>query len=170
MRVLVLVIAISVSGLMFSAFTPKNDLVVTSKSFGHNSMMPMKFSCEGENISPELSVHNIPSKTKSLAMIMHDPDAPMKGGFTHWVVWNLDVQPSIPENFQGAQQGVNSAHKNGYIGMCPPSGTHHYHFMVYALDRKLDISTSTDKAGLEKAIKGHVLAKGLLTGLYKKVK
>lgn len=162
--VLVLLCAIAVY-----SFAPKDDLTITSKSFKHNEMMPTKFSCEGENISPQLKVTGIPKEAKSLALIMHDPDAPIEGGFTHWVMWNIGTDGLIPEDFQGAKQGLNRAGEQGYIGMCPPSGTHHYHFNVYALDAKLGIDGATDKAGLEKAMQGHILAEGLLTGLYKKV-
>jgi len=93
---------------------------------------------------------------------------PLEGGFTHWVVWNINVG-DIPEGFKGADQGMNGAKQHGYKGMCPPTGTHHYHFMVYALDTKLDIDKNTDKAGLEKSIQGHILSQGELVGLYKKV-
>jgi Raf kinase inhibitor-like YbhB/YbcL family protein len=153
-----------------SASSQAKSLVVTSKSFANNASMPMKYSCEGEQVSPPLQVSNLPAGTKTLALIMHDPDAPLSGGFTHWVVWNIEPPGIMPENYKGAEQGLNGAGKAGYIGMCPPSGTHHYHFMVYALDSKLDLDKSTDKAGLEKAVNGHVLAEGELVGLYKKQK
>ena len=97
-----------------------------------------------------------------------DPDAPMKGGFTHWVIWNIATDGNIPENFKNDNRGLNSAKQPGYKGMCPPSGTHHYHFMVYALDTKLNIDNNTDKEALEKAMKGHVLASGDLVGLFNK--
>ncbi len=93
----------------------------------------------------------------------------MAGGFTHWVVWNIAIDGNIPEDFKGAEQGWNGAKKAGYIGMCPPTGTHHYHFKVYALDTQLTLDKSTDKAGLEKAMTGHILAEGEIVGLYKKV-
>ncbi len=144
-------------------------LKVTSAAFTNNGTVPVKYSCEGEEASPSLLITDIPSGTKSLAIILHDPDAPGKGGFTHWVVWNIDPgDNNIPENFKGAQQGLNSAGRSGYMGMCPPSGTHHYHFMVYALDKMLDIDKKTDKASLEKSMKGHILAEGDLVGLYSK--
>ncbi|MCB9064597.1 MAG: YbhB/YbcL family Raf kinase inhibitor-like protein [Chitinophagales bacterium] len=156
--------------LLYGTSVYGQGLEISSSSFTHNKEMPKKFSCQGENTSPDLSINNLPAKTESIAIIMHDPDAPMEGGFTHWVIWNIDVQDFIPEDFKGGMQGLNSAGKSGYIGMCPPTGTHHYHFYVYALDTKLDISTQTDNQGLEKAMKGHVLEMGILTGLYKKEK
>ena len=86
----------------------------------------------------------------------------------NYVAWNLPATGNIPENFKGAQQGLNSGNKPGYKGMCPPDGTHHYHFMVYALDSKLNLNSQTDKAGLEKAMEGHTLAQAELIGLYTK--
>ena len=94
----------------------------------------------------------------------------MPGGFTHWVMWNIPTDGKIPEDYKGAEQGLNGIKKSGYKGMCPPTGTHHYHFLVYALDTKLTMDKNTDKAGLEKAMEGHILATGDLVGLYKKAK
>ncbi len=153
-----------------ASFTNHTGLTVTSVSFKNNGLIPTKFTCEGEDINPALQIGNIPSGAKSLALILQDPDAPMKGGFTHWVMWNMPTDGAIPENYKGAEQGMNSARKMGYYGMCPPSGTHHYLFKVYALDTKPELPVSTDKAALEMAMKGHILAEGELTGLYKKVK
>jgi Raf kinase inhibitor-like YbhB/YbcL family protein len=167
MRLLSIFIALFISAIILS-LTDKSKLMITSTVFMDNNMIPSKYSCEGENISPPLSIADIPANAKSLALIMHDPDAPMKGGFTHWVVWNMDVNGDIPENFKGGEQGMNSSKKQGYTGMCPPSGTHHYHFKVYALDTRLNPGSNTDKAGLERAMKGHILAKGELVGLYAK--
>jgi Raf kinase inhibitor-like YbhB/YbcL family protein len=159
---------LTISSILMASFTPSPHLVVTSTGFIDHSVIPTKYSCEGNEVSPPLHLANIPTTAKTLALIMHDPDAPMAGGFTHWVVWNIDVRNDIPENYKLADQGLNSAHKNGYKGMCPPSGTHHYYFKAYALDTKLNLSKETDKAGLEKAMTGHILAEGELMGLYKK--
>lgn len=145
-------------------------LTVSSPAFGANAMIPSKFTCEGANISPALHLGEFPSQTKSLAIILHDPDAPHPGGFTHWVAWNIDPMQDIPENYKGGVQGLNGAGKAGYTGPCPPTGTHHYHFMVYALDTRLDLNTGSGQAELEKAMPGHVLASGDLVGLYKKMK
>jgi len=154
-----------------ASFSNSPSLKITSTAFTDNGNIPSKYSCEGEEVSPPLTISGAPSGTKSLAIILHDPDAPRQGGFTHWVVWNIEPdENTIPENFKGAEQGLNGANQSGYKGMCPPSGTHHYHFMVYALDTKLDIDKKTDKEGLEKNMKGHILAQGDLVGLYKKTK
>ena len=155
---------------MTSSFTTTATLAVSSSSFKNNGIIPVKYSCEGEQASPPLQITGIPEGTRSLALIVHDPDAPKVGGFTHWVMWNMDVNGTIPENFKGAVQGLNGKKETGYTGMCPPSGTHHYQFRVYALDAKLELDQHTDKAALEKAMKGHIIAQGDLVGLYQKTK
>ena len=159
------------AAIALTPFFNSPELKISSTSFENNGPIPAKYSCEGKEVSPPLLINNIPSGVKSLAIILHDPDAPMQGGFTHWVVWNIEpVDNKIPENFKGAEQGLNGAKQTGYKGMCPPSGTHHYHFRVYALDAKLNLQEATDKAALEAAMKGHILASGELVGLYKKAK
>jgi Raf kinase inhibitor-like YbhB/YbcL family protein len=160
-----------VVAIALTSFTRVTQLTVTSASFKNNGDIPSKYSCEGAEVSPPLQISGIPANAKSLAIILHDPDAPMEGGFTHWVVWNIEpANNKIAENFKGADQGFNGLNKTGYKGMCPPSGTHHYHFMVYALDAKLTLDKSTNKALLEKSMQGHVVAQGELVGLYKKTK
>lgn len=167
MKKLIVLCGIVTAYVCFS-FMPGPDLVVTSSAFQHNKDIPRKYSCEGQNISPDLHIGNIPAEAKTLAIIMHDPDAPVDGGFTHWVVWNVSTDGQIPENFLGGKQGLNGAQKAGYTGMCPPTGKHRYNFTIYALDAELDLVDRTDKSALEGAMTGHVLAKGTLTGLYKK--
>lgn len=149
---------------------PKGELMVTSSAFTNGGMIPSQYSCEGNEMSPPLKIGNIPRNTQWLALIVHEPDAPVKGGFTHWVLWNIPVMEDITENYKGGVVGMNSAKERGYKGMCPPTGSHHYRFMVYALDKKPDITDATDKAALEKAMKGHILATGEITGMYKKIK
>jgi hypothetical protein len=156
--------------LMIVHFIMSITLSISSPAFNANTMIPAKFTCEGASVSPELHLRDFPSQTKTLAIIVHDPDAQMQGGFTHWVAWNIDPAKDIPEGFKGGVQGMNGAHKAGYMGPCPPTGVHHYHFMVYALDTRLDISANSGKADLETAMKGHILAQGDLVGLYKKAK
>lgn len=142
-------------------------LTVTSPDFKAGMMIPSVFSCKGKSISPALHISTLPSGTVSLAIIVHDPDAPHAGGFTHWVSWNIDPATDIPQAFKGGVQGANGAGQPGYTGPCPPSGVHHYHFMVYALDTRLSLDATTDKAGLEKAMDSHILAHGDLVGLFK---
>jgi Raf kinase inhibitor-like YbhB/YbcL family protein len=165
-----LIISSAFTAMMSMVSVANAQLTVTSKSFADNGSIPLKYSCEGEQVSPPLQVSNVPAGAKSLALILHDPDAARPGGFTHWVAWNIDTNGDMPEGFKGGEQGHSGAGKPGYIGMCPPSGTHHYHFMVYALDTKLNLDITSDKAALEKAMEGHILAKGELVGLYKKEK
>jgi len=145
-------------------------IVITSTSFAHNGIIPVKYSCEGSDVNPPIHVSYIPPEAKSLAIIMHDPDAPRNGGFTHWVVWNIGMDGNIPEDFHEAQQGMNSAGTKGYKGMCPPDGVHHYSFRVYALDTRLNLDADTTKELLEKAMDGHILAQGEIIGLYRKTK
>ena len=142
------------------------DLIIKSPAFENNKLIPSKYSCDGEEISPPITVENIPPQTKTLALILDDPDAP-RGTFDHWIVWNISPNGKIAENSIPGTQGLNSADQQAYIGMCPPSGTHRYFFKVYALDTKLELkANSTKKKDLEKAMQGHVLAKGELIGLY----
>src|SRR5215471_658443 len=149
---------------------------LVSSAFEQESEIPSEFSCDGRNISPELSWNDAPSDTKSFALIMHDPDAPMSGGFTHWLIYNIPANVHhIPENAPnqdqlpgGGMQGKNSSGRYGYTGPCPPSGTHRYFFRLYALDRELGSAAGGTKAALEKAMEGHVLAKAELLGRYKR--
>ncbi len=155
----------------FTSFAGGKKLTVTSHGFTDKGMIPKKYSCEGGENSPPLHIADLPANTKSLAVIVHDPDAPMKDGFTHWVVWNIDPTViDIPENYKGGVTGINGANEHNYKGMCPPSGTHKYHFMVYALDIKLDIDKDSNKDKLQEKMKGHILAEGDLMARYKKAK
>jgi Raf kinase inhibitor-like YbhB/YbcL family protein len=142
-------------------------LSVKSPAFSNNDFIPSNYSCEGSNINPELTISEIPKDARSLALIMDDPDAP-KGTFDHWVMWNIPVTEKISENSVPGAQGKNGKNENKYTGPCPPSGTHHYHFKIYALDTKLDLPISTDKKALLKAMEGHIIGSGELIGLYKK--
>ncbi len=152
------------------AFTDPATLTVTSAAFSNGGNIPAKYTCEGQSINPPLKVAHIPAGAKSLAIIVHDPDAPLAGGFYHWVAWNLPTDGDIPENFKASAQGLNGAGKPGYMGPCPPTGSHRYHFKVYALDVQLQLPANTDHAALEKAMQGHILAEGILLGLYDKAK
>ncbi|MEO6893415.1 MAG: YbhB/YbcL family Raf kinase inhibitor-like protein [Ginsengibacter sp.] len=157
-----------VATLILSAYYYAPTLKITSSAFPENGNIPSKFTCEGDQVNPPLHISGVPEGTKSLALVINDPDASLDGGFNHWVVWNIDPSVrEIPEGFDGAVQGFNSAKKAGYIGMCPPSGTHHYHFIIYALDTRLDIKKYSDKEVLEKSMEGHVIARNELIGLYK---
>ncbi len=155
---------------MLASFTNIKKLAVTSKAFENNGVIPRKYTCEGRDVSPPLDVANIPRGTQSLAVIVHDPDAALQGGYTHWVAWNIEVGRRIKKNLKRGEMGPNSIGEHSYDGMCPPLGIHHYHFKVYALDTKLDIDRNTYKEGLEKKMQGHILAQGELVGVYMKGK
>jgi phosphatidylethanolamine-binding protein (PEBP) family uncharacterized protein len=93
---------------------------------------------------------------------------PEECGYINWMIWNIEIDANIPENFKNSDEGMNSAKQTGYTGMCPHSGTHYYHFRVYALDTKLNISKTCTKAELEKVMEGHIVAKGELVGIFNK--
>ena len=149
---------------------------LTSTAFTNGAEIPSEFSCDGRNISPELSWNGAPADTKSFVLIMHDPDAPMPNGFTHWLVYNIPANiDRLPENVPnqdqlpgGGIQGKNGSGKYGYTGPCPPSGTHRYYFKLYALDAILNPSVGSNKESLEMAMRGHVLAEAELMGRYKR--
>jgi Raf kinase inhibitor-like YbhB/YbcL family protein len=141
---------------------------VTSTAFADGETIPVKFTCDGENLSPPLTWTEVPQGTQSLVIIADDPDAPM-GTFVHWVLYDLPTdQASLPEGVQGmGSQGVNGFRKSGYGGPCPPRGsTHRYYFKLYALDKGLGLKAGATKAEVEKAMQGHILAQGQLMGRF----
>jgi Raf kinase inhibitor-like YbhB/YbcL family protein len=149
---------------------------LTSAAFQEGAEIPSYYTNDGENASPELSWKDAPAKTKSFALVVHDPDAPRPGGFTHWVVYNISPQTGhIEEHVPSEQQiaglgvhGKNDAGKLGYIGPAPPSGTHRYFFRLFALDTPLDIPPGATHKELSAAMKGHILAQAELMGTYEK--
>lgn len=142
-------------------------LHVTSPAFQHLDPLPAKYTCEGANINPPLDIAGIPAEAKSLALIIDDPDAALTT-FVHWIVWNIPVMAHLKENSIPGEEGRNDFRKQHYGGPCPPSGTHHYFFKVYALDTMLDLPPDTKKKQLLKAMEGHILAKGEMIGMYKR--
>ena len=148
------------------------QFTISSTAFEYNGAIPSRYTCDGIDINPPLHIANVPAGTKSLALIVDDPDAPM-GIWVHWVVWNIDpATPEIKENEvpAGAAEGVNDFRKHNYGGPCPPSGTHRYFFTLYALDTRLDPGAHANKATLEKAMKGHILGQAELMGTYKRAR
>jgi Raf kinase inhibitor-like YbhB/YbcL family protein len=152
--------------LMLTAMNNKS-LTVKSSAFKQNDFIPAMFTCDGSNVNPPLSVEGVPANAKTLALIMDDPDAP-KGTFDHWIIWNINPSALILQNSAPGTQGKNGKNESSYTGPCPPSGIHHYHFKVYALDSELSLPEGSDKKALEKAMEGHILAKGELIGRYKR--
>ena len=144
-------------------------LSIRSVAFSHGGSIPPKYTCEGENVNPPLEISDLPENTRSLALIVEDPDAP-RGVYDHWIVWNIPPGEAIGENSSPGISGKNSFGNSGYGGPCPPSGSHRYFFKVYALDGELDIQTGADKRTLQDAMKGHVLGSGELMGHYQKRK
>jgi len=141
------------------------ELTITSSVFENKGVIPAKYTCDGENVNPPLSVDGVPEGTESLVLIVDDPDAPM-GTWDHWVVWNIPPAKKIEENSVPGTEGLNDFGKHSYGGPCPPSGTHRYFFKFYALDRKLDLPSNSRKRNVEKAMEEHILAKGQIIGLY----
>jgi len=153
----------------------KMKIKLSSRAFEDGGMIPAKYTCDGQDVSPPLKWDQVPEGTKSIALICDDPDAPAGTG-VHWVIFNLpasakelaeDIPPekTLPN---GAKHGVNDFRKTGYGGPCPPSGTHRYFFKLYVLDTKLDLPAGVDKRRLLSAMAGHVLAQGQLVGKYKR--
>ncbi|HEX7285458.1 MAG TPA: YbhB/YbcL family Raf kinase inhibitor-like protein [Candidatus Angelobacter sp.] len=151
-------------------------LQLKSSAFQAEGNIPSRFTCEGSDTSPELAWSGVPEGTKTFALIVHDPDAPRAGGWTHWVIFNIPVTVNhIAENAPkdarlpgGGVQGLNDGGRQGYMGPCPPSGTHRYYFRLFALDTNLGLQETAKKADLEKAMQGHVVAQAELMGRYKK--
>ena len=145
---------------------------IESPAFANNEAIPIKYTCDGENINPPLKIENVPSSTKSLVLIVDDPDAPGRT-FLHWLLWNIPPQTkNIPENSvpERAFQGITDFGKKGWGGPCPPRGvgTHHYHFKLYALDKILDISPSAGAQEVKEAMENHIIDKAELVALYKR--
>ena len=141
-------------------------LLVKSPAFENNKRIPVKYTYDGADVNPPLTIEGVPEETKTLVLIVDDPDAPM-GTFDHWVVWNIPAATRrIEENTVPGIEGMSSYRKHAYGGPCPPYGTHRYFFKVYALDTQLDLKLNSTKRDVEKAMKGHILAEGELVGLY----
>lgn len=141
------------------------ELKISSPAFGNNESIPAKYTCDGDDVTPPLKIEGIPQETQSVTLIVDDPDAPM-GTWDHWIVWNISPKETIEENSVPGIEGMNDFQKTSYGGPCPPSGTHRYFFKVYALDKKLELDSNSKKKDVEKAMEGHIIAKGELIGLY----
>jgi hypothetical protein len=147
----------------------EGGMKITSPEFKNNSYIPKKFTCEGEDINPALIIEDIPEETKSLALVMDDPDAPM-GTWVHWVVFDIPVVSKIEENSVPGRLGITNSGRRDYHGPCPPSGTHRYFFKIYALDTVLNLAEGISKGALEKAMQGHILDQAQLIGLYQRAR
>ena len=139
-----------------------------SPAFAEGEAIPARYSCTGENFSPPLVISGVPNGTARLALIMHDPDAP-DGDFLHWTLWHINPDIRVlPENTvpDDALQGTNGSGQVGYMGPCPPSGTHHYIFNLYALDTMMNLPEGTMHDELMQAIDDHVVAQTALSGTF----
>jgi hypothetical protein len=166
------VIGIHVEAIGKEGYAMKLD--IKSTAFGEGNSIPKQYTCDGADISPQLSWLQPPEGTGSMVLICDDPDAPM-GTWVHWVLYGLspdtlEISENIPDDKEvlgGAKHGVNDFHKYGYGGPCPPGGTHRYFFKLYAVDTEVvDLDPGATKDEVLVAIKGHVLAEGQLMGRY----
>lgn len=148
---------------------------ITSPAFKSGGMIPQRYTCDGDDVSPPLEWRDAPKNTQAFALICDDPDAPM-GTWVHWVVYDLPAHVTklaegLPADRQlenGGKHGTTSARSLGYHGPCPPSGVHRYFFKLYALDSPTDLPPGATKERLLAAMKGHILAEAELMGRYKR--
>jgi Raf kinase inhibitor-like YbhB/YbcL family protein len=152
---------------------------ILSSAFAHQGAIPAKYTCEGQDASPPLAWSEVPPGTRSLALVVEDPDAPdpaaPKMTWVHWVLYNLPpATAGLPEAMRalpaGTLEGVNDWKRTGYGGPCPPIGRHRYFHRLYALDAALPDLHRPTRAKLAAAMQGHVLAEAVLIGLYQKKK
>jgi len=144
-------------------------LTLSSPEFEHRKKIPSKFTCQGEDINPELNIAGVPEGTKSFVLIMDDPDAPF-GVWDHWIVWNINPstekisEDSVP---RGALQGINNWGRNDYGGPCPPA-KHNYEFKLYAIDTTLELNEGATKGEVMSSIQNHIIENTKLIGTYQK--
>lgn len=159
----------------FITFSAEAKLKITSQTFVHNGTLPTDYTCDGKNVSPPLQWSHVPHGTKSLVILVHDPDVPLdrnpKGVLDHWVVYNLPATTKeLPENVtsfpEGTKIGINSRNAQAFRGACPPDKTHRYIFRLYAIDTTLKFDKPPTREQVEAAIKGHILEEAEITGLY----
>jgi Raf kinase inhibitor-like YbhB/YbcL family protein len=157
----------------------EGNMRIISTAFTHEGAIPLHYTCEGKDVSPPLAWSDVPPGTKSLALIVDDPDAPdpaaPKMTWVHWVLYNLPpTSDGLPEGAKtppaGGKEGVNDWKRTGYGGPCPPIGRHRYFHKLYALDTVLPDLKQPTKAKLEEAMKGHILSEARLMGTYQKSK
>jgi Raf kinase inhibitor-like YbhB/YbcL family protein len=146
-------------------------LRLSSPAFENGGHIPQTYACDGRNINPELIIDGAPEGTQSFALIVEDSDAP-RGTFIHWIMWNIPSETvRIPEAMSPfGISGLNSVDEAGYAGPCPPNGTHHYIFRVFALDKELALDAESHADDLIRAMSGHVLEEVRLVGLYERIK
>jgi Raf kinase inhibitor-like YbhB/YbcL family protein len=149
---------------------------LVSSAYKAGAAIPSLFTCEGEDISPELSWRDAPPKTESFVLTLRDPDAPKVGGFTHWVVYNMPagvehIEENVPKEATVpglGLQGKNDGGKIGYMGPCPPTGTHRYFTRLFALDAELNLQPGASHEEVRQAMEGHIIGRAELMGVYTK--
>ncbi len=168
-------LCLGLAGQTFSAPKGGGMMRISSSAFKEGRKIPLKNTCDGQDVSPPLEWDNAPGGTKSLALICDDPDAP-GSVWVHWVIYGIppemkalgeSVRP-LRELDSGLRQGTNSWSKIGYGGPCPPGGTHRYYFKLYALDTALNLGSGATKEQLLAAMKGHILEEARLMGTYQR--
>lgn len=152
---------------------PSSSMTISSPAFANNELIPVIYTCDGQNINPPLQFVDVPTGTKSLTLIMNDPDVPKNlrpdGNYDHWLLWNIPANVTTIDagaTPAGAVVGNNTAGQSKYAGPCPPDREHRYFFRVYALDTTLDLPPSANKVELLNALDGHVLASAEMVGRY----
>src|SRR5512143_3356329 len=172
-------IALALAGGVAYAAERNTAMELTSSAFAPNTDIPSLYTCEGRDQSPPLAWSGVPAGTKSLALIVDDPDAPDPAAprrtWVHWVLYNIPPDTAgfaagvLPAKLPaGTREGLNDWQREGYGGPCPPIGRHRYVHKLYALDTVLPVLRPATKAALEKAMRGHILAHDELVGYYKK--
>jgi hypothetical protein len=161
------VVFISLASLKWSIGGENMEL--KSPEFKNDQFIPAKFTCEGENVNPPLVIEGIPPDSKSMVLIVDDPDA-VSAPWVHWLVFNIPPDYKIEEDSIPGEQGINSAGETDWHGPCPPSGIHRYFFKIYALDKMLSLKESVNKKQIEEAMQGHILDSAQLLGRYKRNK
>jgi len=142
-------------------------MTLSSPDFSNGNSLPADFTCFGKGKVPILQIEGAPATTTSFALIVNDPDAPT-GLFTHWIIWNFDRATTTIDSKnlpKSATSGTNSSGSQKYIAPCPPSGTHHYYFRLYALDAKLNLPAGADQKELLTAMNGHIIDRAVLMGV-----
>lgn len=173
MAVSILAIFFVMTGCSTSPSSQKSQIItniamkLSSTEFQPKGIMPAMYTCSGDDVNPPLEISDVPKEAKSLALIVDDPDAPA-GDWIHWILWNISpdtkkiLEKSVPD---GAVEGKTSWGNNKWQGPCPPTGTHHYQFKLYALDKVIDLPASSGKSDLLTEMEGHTLDSVMLVGL-----
>jgi Raf kinase inhibitor-like YbhB/YbcL family protein len=146
-------------------------MTITSSAFANNATIPSKYTCDGDNVNPPLTFSGVPKEAKSLVLLVEDPDAP-GGTYHHWSVYNIPPTTSgIAENSKPAgSEGITDFGTAQYGGPCPPNGSHHYHFKLYALDTMLELSSKATFNEIQNAMTNHAISSSELIGLYSRSK